>query len=246
MRERDVADLLDRAVETVTLPPGLATRVVARSRARRRRNLALSVGAFAVVLAAGVALLPLTRPAGTGGADRAGSSIDPALSGITGAGGRPVTADQVVASGRTGAETLVVVRRTARAEERALGGQAAEVWAVPDGGAPRRLSDYLSYDLGCAVGDEVCAAVRSAGDGLGLTVAHRSGGRLFVLVWAPAKRTVEVVAGGVPHQVGEASSGAVVEVVAEDPYEDVQVWATTTADGKRYRIVWAPGAVLND
>jgi hypothetical protein len=61
----------------------------------------------------------------------------------------------------------------------------------------------------------------------------------------PQGRTVEVVANGVLHPLGAAPRGAVVEVVAAEPYEEVQVWASTE-DGRRYQIPWAPGAVLID
>ncbi|MET7865111.1 hypothetical protein [Micromonospora taraxaci] len=249
MRDHDVARMLDRAVATVELPAGFTTRVVADGRARRRRRRLLSGGALVVVGVMGFLLL---RPGGSPGLEGgdgvsvAGPSVEPGvLAGIIGADGRPATGAQVVAVGRTGAETVVLLRRPPRAEEAAVGGRAVEVWVAPDGGAPRRSLDYLSYDLACLDGDQICADVRSTGSGLGLAVAHRSGGRLFVLAQAPQGRTVEVVANGVRHQFGAAPLGAAVEVVADEPYAEVQVWATT-ADGRRYRIVWAPGAVLTD
>ncbi|MGC5317817.1 hypothetical protein ACPXB5_03635 [Micromonospora arida] len=245
MRDHEVAALLDHAVATVELPPGLAQRVVTGSRARRRRRLLLSAGMVAVVVAAGALLLPHLGPAGSegGGAGPIAGAGVPA--GIVGPDGRPVTQAQVVAVGRVGTETLVLIRREPRAEERVAGGQAVEVLTAPDVGEPRRLLDHLSYDLACVDGDVVCAAVRSAGSGLGVAVARRSGSRLYVLVQAPQGRTVEVVANGVPHPLGAAPRGAVVEVVAAEPYEEVQVWASTE-DGRRYQIPWAPGAVLID
>ncbi|RAO36361.1 hypothetical protein PSN13_01962 [Micromonospora saelicesensis] len=245
MRDNEVAALLDHAVATVELPPGLAQRVVAGSRARRRRRLLLSGGTVAVVVAAGALLVPQLGPAGSerGGTGPTAAAEVPA--GIVGPDGRPVTQAQVVAVGRVGTETLVLIRREPRAEERAAGGQALEVLTAPDVGEPRRLLDHLSYDLACVDGDVVCAAVRSAGSGLGVAVARRSGGRLYVLAQAPQGRTVEVVANGVPHPLGAAPRGAVVEVVAAEPYEEVQVWASTE-DGRRYQIPWAPGAVLID
>ncbi|MEV4715676.1 hypothetical protein AB0J94_00600 [Micromonospora noduli] len=249
MRDNEVAALLDHAVATVKLPPGLAQRVVTRSRARRRRRLLLSGGTVAVVVAAGALLLPQLGPAGRGGGSEGGGTGPIAAAevpaGIVGPDGRPVTQAQVVAVGRVGTETLVLIRREPRAEERAAGGQAVEVLTAPDVGEPRRLLDHLSYDLACVDGDVVCAAVRSAGSGLGVAVARRSGGRLYVLAQAPQGRTVEVVANGVPHPLGAAPRGAVVEVVAAEPYEEVQVWASTE-DGRRYQIPWAPGAVLID
>ncbi|MFG1651399.1 hypothetical protein ACGFIE_15845 [Micromonospora sp. NPDC049275] len=245
MRDHEVAGLLDHAVATVELPPGLAQRVIARSRARRRRRLLLWGGTAAVVVAAGALLLPQLGPAGSEGGGTGPSAAADVPAGIVGADGRPVTQAQVVAVGRVGTETLVLIRREPRAGERAAGGQAAEVLTVADGGEPRRLLDYLSYDLACVDGDVVCAAIRSTGGGLGVAVARRSGGRLYVLVQAPQGRTVEVVANGVPHPVGAAPRGAVVEVVADEPYDEVQVWASTE-DGRRYRIPWAPGAVLVD
>ncbi|MGC4846057.1 hypothetical protein ACLQ3F_02375 [Micromonospora sp. DT15] len=249
MRDNEVAALLDHAVATVELPPGLAQRVVTRSRARRRRRLLLSGGTVAVVVAAGALLLPQLGPAGRGGGSEGGGTASSAAAdvptGIVGSDGRPVTQAQVVAVGRIGTETLVLLRREPRVEERSAGGQAAEVLITPDGGGPRRLLDYLSYDLACVDGDAVCAAVRSTGSGLGVAVARRSGGRLYVLVQAPQGRTVEVVADGVSHPLGAAPRGAVAEVVAAEPYDEVQVWAST-ADGQRYRIPWAPGAVLTD
>ncbi|MFI6781073.1 hypothetical protein [Micromonospora sp. NPDC050276] len=249
MRDHEVADLLDHAVATVELPSDLARRVVAGSRARRRRRLLLSGGTAAVVAVAGALLLPQVDPLGRdGGGDVGGTAPSAAAdvpAGIVGADGRAVTPTQVVAVGRTGTETIVLVKREPRAEERAVGGQAAEVWIAPDRGDPRRLHDYLSYDLACVDGDAVCAAVRSTGSGLGVAVARRSGGRLYVLVQAPQGRSVEVVADGVAHPLGPAPRGAVAEVVAVEPYDDVQVWAST-ADGQRYRIPWAPGAVLNN
>ncbi|MFG1843272.1 hypothetical protein ACGFH8_33130 [Micromonospora sp. NPDC049175] len=243
MRDHEVAELLDRAVADVELPAGFTTRVVAGSRNRRRRRLLLGGGALAVLVALATPLVPANRPAGRGT-----SVVDPrvepgVLAGIVGADGTPATAERVVAVGRAGTETLVVLRRGARAEESTAGGQAAEVWIAPDGGDPRRALDYLSYDLGCLDGDQVCAEVRSTGGGLGLAVAYRSGDRFVVLAQAPEGRTIEVVADGVRHPVGAAPHGAVVEVVADEPYDDVQVWATV-ADGRRYRIVWEPGAVL--
>ncbi|MEU8283433.1 hypothetical protein AB0C01_03790 [Micromonospora sp. NPDC048905] len=252
MRDHEVADLLDHAVATVELPPGLVGRVVAGSRTRRRRRL-LAVGTVAVVAAAGALLLPQVDSLGRNGGRHGGSDVGGAEpgaaadvpTGILGADGRAVTEAQVVAVGRAGTETLVLVTREPRAEERAIGGKAAEVWIAPDGGGARLLHDYLSYDLACINGDAVCAAVRSTGSGLGVAVARRSGGRLYVLVQAPQGRTVEVVADGVPHSLGPAPRGAVTEVVAIEPYDEVQVWAST-ADGQRYRIPWAPGAVLND
>ncbi|MET8266957.1 hypothetical protein ABZU92_23565 [Micromonospora arida] len=249
MRDHEVAALLDHAVATVELPPGLAQRVVTGSRARRRRRLLLSAGMVAVVVAAGALLLPHLGPAGRGGGSEGGGAGPFAAAGvpagIVGPDGRPVTQAQVVAVGRVGTETLVLIRREPRAEERAAGGQAVEVLTAPDVGEPRRLLDHLSYDLACVDGDVVCAAVRSAGSGLGVAVARRSGSRLYVLVQAPQGRTVEVVANGVPHPLGAAPRGAVVEVVAAEPYEEVQVWASTE-DGRRYQIPWAPGAVLID
>ncbi|WP_406067505.1 hypothetical protein [Micromonospora sp. NBC_01638] len=249
MRDHDVARLLDHAVATVELPPGFTTRVIVGSRARRRRRLLLSGVALVVVVAMGTLLFPPTGPPSRSGGDGisvAGPSVQPdVLAGIVGSDGRPATGEQVVAVGRTGTETVVVLRRTARAEETASGGRAAEVWIAADGDHPRRSVDYLSYDLGCPDGDQVCADVRSTGGGLGLAVARRVGGRLFVLAQAPEGRAVEVVANGVRQPVGAASYGAVVEVVADDPYDEVQVWVTL-ADGRRYRIVWAPGSVLTD
>ncbi|MET7372071.1 hypothetical protein [Micromonospora arida] len=248
MRDHQVAALLDHAVATVELPPGLAQRVVTGSRARRRRRLLLSAGMVAVV-AAGALLLPQLWPAGRGGGSEGGGAGPIAAAGvpagIVGPDGRPVTEAQLVAVGRVGTETLVLIRREPRAGERAAGGQAVEVLTAPDVGEPRRLLDHLSYDLACVDGDVVCAAVRSAGSGLGVAVARRSGSRLYVLVQAPQGRTVEVVANGVPHPLGAAPRGAVVEVVAAEPYEEVQVWASTE-DGRRYQIPWAPGAVLID
>ncbi|MEU4554231.1 hypothetical protein [Micromonospora violae] len=249
MRDHEVAGLLDDAVATVELPPGLARRVVAGSRARRRRHLLLTGGTAAAVVAAVTLLLPQVGPLGRdGGGDVGGAEPRAAVdvpAGVVGSDGRAVTPEQVVAVGRAGTETLVLVKREPRAEERAVGGRAAEVWVAPDGGDARRLHDYLSYDLACIDGDVVCAAVRSTGSGLGVAVARRSGGGLYVLVQAPQGRTVEVVAGGVPYPLGPAPGGAVAEVTAAEPYDEVQVWATT-ADGQRYRIPWAPGAVLND
>lgn len=248
MRDHEVAALLDHAVATVELPPGLAARVVAGSRARRRRRL-LAVGTVAAVVAAGALLFPQVDSLGRdGGSDVGGAEPGAAAdvpTGILGADGRAVTEAQIVAVGRAGTETLVLVTREPRAEERAIGGKAAEVWIAPDGGGARLLHDYLSYDLACINGDAVCAAVRASGSGLGVAVARRSGGRLYVLVQAPQGRTVEVVADGVPHSLGAAPRGAVVEVVAAEPYEEVQVWASTE-DGRRYQIPWAPGAVLID
>ncbi|WP_433268147.1 hypothetical protein ACQPWR_08470 [Micromonospora vinacea] len=243
MRDNEVAALLDHAVATVELPPGLAQRVVTRSRARRRRRLLLSGGTVAVVVAAGALLLPQLGPAGSEGGGTGPIAAAEVPVGIVGPDGRPVTQAQVVAVGRVGTETLVLIRREPRAEERAAGGQAVEVLTAPDVGEPRRLLDHLSYDLACVDGDVVCAAVRSAGGGLGVAVARRSNGRLYVLVQVPQGRTVEVVANGVLHPLGPAPRGAVVEVVAAEPYEEVQVWASTE-DGRRYQIPWAPGAVL--
>ncbi|TQJ21157.1 hypothetical protein FBZ33_1366 [Micromonospora sp. A202] len=245
MRDNEVAALLDHAVATVELPPGLAQRVVTRSRARRRRRLLLSGGTVAMVVAAGALLLPQLGPAGSEGGGTGPIAAAEVPVGIVGPDGRPVTQAQVVAVGRVGTETLVLIRREPRAEERAAGGQAVEVLTAPDVGEPRRLLDHLSYDLACVDGDVVCAAVRSAGGGLGVAVARRSGGRLYVLVQVPQGRTVEVVANGVLHPLGAAPRGAVVEVVAAEPYEEVQVWASTE-DGRRYQIPWAPGAVLID
>ncbi|WCN83039.1 hypothetical protein [Micromonospora sp. LH3U1] len=206
MRDQEVASLFDRAVATVELPPGLAQRVVTRSRARRRRRLLLSGGTAAVLVAAGALVLPPLGPVGRGG-EGGGTGPSAAFdvpAGIVGADGRPVTQAQIVAVGRVGTETLVLIRREPRAEERAAGGQAAEVVVAPDTGEPRRLLDHLSYDLACVDGDTVCAAVRSTGSGLGVAVARRSGGRLYVLVQAPQGRAVEVVANGVPHPLGAA------------------------------------------
>ncbi|MET8041611.1 hypothetical protein ABZU25_12175 [Micromonospora sp. NPDC005215] len=249
MRDQEVAELLDRAVATVELPAGFTTRVVAGSRSRRRRRLLLCGGALVVAVALATPLLTPIGPAGPiGGAGISvvGPSVEPEVpAGIVGSDGMPATPERVVALGRTGTETLVVLRRTARAEEQTAGGQAAEVWIAPDGGDPRRALDYLSYDLACPDDDQVCLDVRSTGGGLGLAIAHRAGGRLFVLAQAPEGRTVEVVANGVRQPVGAAPHGAVVEVIADEPYDDVQVWATL-ADGRRYRIPWAPGAVLID
>ncbi|MGC4812550.1 hypothetical protein ACLQ29_18650 [Micromonospora sp. DT228] len=247
MRDHEVAELLDRAVAAVELPAGFTTRVVAGSRHRRRRRLLLGGGALVVLVALATPLVTANRPAGRGSG--AGTSVvDPrvepgVLAGIVGADGTPATAERVVAVGRAGTETLVVLRRSARAEGSTAGGQAAEVWIAPDGGDPRRALDYLSYDQACLDGDQVCAEVRSTGGGLGLAIAYRAGDRLVVLAQAPEGRTIEVVADGVRKPVGAAPHGAVVEVVADEPYDDVQVWATM-ADGRRYRIVWAPGAVL--
>ncbi|MBM7493265.1 hypothetical protein JOD64_004487 [Micromonospora luteifusca] len=249
MRDHDVAEMLDRAVATVELPAGFTARIIAGGRARRRRRLLLSGGALVVVMALAALLVAPDGPAGRGRGEAisvAGPSIEPrVLVGIVGSDGRPATAERVVAVGRTGTETLVVLRRAARAGEMTSGGHAAEVWIVADGGDQSRSLDYLSYDLACVDGDQVCDDVRSTGGGLGLAVARRSGGRLFVLAQAPEGRTVEVVANGVRHPVGAAPRGAVVEVDADEPYDEVQVWATM-ADGRRYRIVWAPGAVLPD
>ncbi|MEU5904710.1 hypothetical protein [Micromonospora sp. NPDC047527] len=247
MRDHEVAGLLDHAVATVELPPDLARRVIAGSRARRRRRLLLS-GGTAAAFAVGALLLPQMGPVGRGDGEAGGAGPGAAADipvGIVGPDGRPLTQAQVVAVGRVGTETLVLIRREPRAEERAAGGQAAEVLIAPDAGDPRRLLDYLSYDLACVDGDVVCSTVRSTGSGLGVAVARRSGGRLYVLVQAPQGRTVEVVANGVPHPLGSAPRGAVAEVVAAEPYEEVQVWVST-ADGQRYQIPWAPGAVLID
>ncbi|WP_410820937.1 hypothetical protein [Micromonospora sp. 050-3] len=245
MRDHEMAGLLDHAVAIVELPPGLVQRVISRSRARRRRRLLLSGGAAAVVVAAGALVLPQLGPAGGEDAGTGPSAAVDVPAEIVGPDGRPVTPAQVLAVGRVGTETLVLIRRESRAEERAAGGQAAEVIVAPDAGEPRRLLDHLSYDLACVEGDVVCATVRSTGSGLGVAVARRSGGRLYVLVQAPPGRTVEVVANGVPHPLGAAPRGAVVEVVAAEPYEEVQVWASIE-DGRRYQIPWAPGAVLVD
>ncbi|MEU8115157.1 hypothetical protein [Micromonospora sp. NPDC048947] len=248
MRDHEVAGLLDHAVATVELPPDFARRVITGGRARRRRRLLLSGGTAAVAVAVGVLLGSQLGPVGRGDGEAGGigpSAVVDVPAGIVDPDGRPVTQAQVVAVGRAGTETLVLVGREPHGAERAAGGRAAEVWTAPDGGDPRRLSDYLSYDLACVDGDAACTAVRATGSGLGVAVARRSGGRLYVLVQAPPGRTVEVVAAGVSHPVGPAPRGAVAEVVAAEPYDEVQVWAST-ADGQRYRIPWAPGAVLTD
>ncbi len=145
---------------------------------------------------------------------------------------RPVPPGEVVAAGLAGDEELVVLRRTPND-----GGQAVAIWGAVGGGPFRQLSDYLSYDLGCLTGDPVCADVLRTGGGLGLFLLRdRPDGRTFLLVQAPAGRTVEV--GG--RAIGEASRGRVVQVPPGTP-PAVRV---TMPDGRWYRLPEMPGAVL--
>jgi len=248
MVDRDVTSMLDRAAGSGELPLGLTERVIARARSRRRRLLAASTGALAVVaLLGGVLVVPRINP-GTGGPggppDTAASvPLTPGqLTGLSRAAGAPVTEDQIIAVGNVGGEILVAVRREARLEERAAGGRAAEIFIDSDDGTFRRASDYLSYDFGCVDGDAVCAAVRSTGLGL-FVIRRQPGGRVFVLAQAPKGRQVQVVAQGRAYPAGTAEFGTVVELEAPRPDGQLEVWVTM-ADGRRYRIPEAPGAMI--
>jgi hypothetical protein len=181
----------------------------------RSRGRAIAVVLLLAALVVGAALLTDRRPG------RPAEQV-----------ARVLPAGAVVAKGRAGDEDLVALGRVAKD-----GGKAVEIWAAAEDGPFRKLTDYLSYDLGCLTGDPVCADVLRSGAGLGLFVLRdQPDGRSFLLVQVPAGRTVEV--GG--QAVGEAPGGRVVEVAAGTP-PAVRV---TMPDGRRYRLPEMPGAVL--
>ncbi|UBU16240.1 hypothetical protein [Nonomuraea gerenzanensis] len=253
MRETELRETLDRAVEDAVLPAGMGERAIAGARARRRRLRVAAAGAAIVAGGAGLAL-PLvlgpavsSPPAGTTSASVSASvsaSISARPEGTVSARpeagpverlsaqlGRPVNA---LVYGQAGAETLVVVPRRANEQD----GKAAELWAATEGAPFRQVSDYLSYDLACERGDEVCERTRPSGLGFAaLRVAH---GRVFVIVAIAPGRSATVTT---PEGTSTAVPAAgIAETRTARPWEiEIRV---STADGTSYVLPLPPGGVV--
>lgn len=237
MRETDLHVLMERAIEDTQLPAGLTDRVFAGARARSRRRRA-GVAGLVAATACGAALVvaldlgPATAPPSS--ATSATVAVQPATDPLTRLAaqlGRPI--DPLV-YGEAGSESLVVLPRAANEEESKAGGKAAEMWAAPQGRPFTLVSDYLSYDFGCAQGDEVCAELRASGLGFA-AVRVTPQGRTFVLVALPAGRTARVAGVTVP-------TSGVVEVSAAKPWE-IEI-TVSAADGRSYVLPLPPGGVV--
>ncbi|GAA2207170.1 hypothetical protein GCM10009850_026280 [Nonomuraea monospora] len=261
MREMELRETLDRAVEDAVLPAGMGERAIAGARARRRRLRVTAAGAAVVAGGAGLAL-PLvlgpaasSSPAGTTSVSVSASisarpegtvsaSISARPEGTVSARpetgpverlsaqlGRPVDA---LVYGQAGAETLVVLPRRANEKD----GKAAELWAATEGAPFRQVSDYLSYDLACERGDEVCERIRPSGLGFAaLRVAH---GRVFVIVAIAPGRSATVTT---PEGTSTAVPAAgIAETRTARPWEiEIRV---STADGTSYVLPLPPGGVV--
>ncbi len=235
MRDEDVKLVLDRAAGPGDLPVGLVDRVVTGARARRRRRVGVATGALALLGAAGLLWAP--PPARTEQPPPAPPTLAQELGRLGEAAGARVPPERVLAAVATGAETVLVLSRTPNS----AGGKAAEVWIARAGEPYRRVSDYLSYDFGCMVGDRVCQEFLHTGLGMYL-VRQDADGRTLVLATAPEGRRVEVsTADGTVAPV-PAQRGVVTWIRAADMHR-VQVRAYLP-DGRSYILPPAPGVVL--
>lgn len=234
MRETDLHVLMERATEDTQLPAGLTDRVFAGARARSRRRRA-GVAGLVLATACGAALVvALNLGPASAPQTSATVAVQPATDPLTRLAaqlGRPV--DPLV-YGEAGSESLVILRREANEDERKAGGKAAEMWAAPQGQPFTLVSDYLSYDFGCAQGDKVCEELRPSGLGFA-AVRVTPQGRAFVLVALPAGRTARVAGVTVP-------TSGVVEVSAAKPWE-IEI-TVSAADGRSYVLPLPPGGVV--
>lgn len=249
MNDPGLKERLDRASGVGELAPGFAEAVLARSRRRvRGRIMFVSLAAVAGVITAGTLVSVVARnpaPAKTG-AVGAQPAQDEAtrLDRLGNALGRPVSPGEIVVSGVADSSLVVAVERQPRAEESALRGRAAQVWATNSRGVFKQLSDYISYDFACTVGDSECERLRPSGLGFlaVLTDASRAG-TVFVLVNVPDGRRAEVLtAEGARIPVERSSAGAVVKVRTNRPW-DLTV-AVSTSQGRSYQLPLPPGGVV--
>lgn len=158
--------------------------------------------------------------------------------------GSVVTTPQILAAGRAGDEDLVLVKRSARPEEAAAGGKAAELWVATGSGMFSRRSDYISYDLTCVAEDTVCLAERPTGLGV-LVVRHLPGRGTYVFVAVPADRRVEVTTmEGQTSAAPGGSYGTVVKVETAEP-ERIRV-RVELPDTKAYELPLPPGSVITN
>ncbi|MFI7124400.1 hypothetical protein ACIBQ1_01820 [Nonomuraea sp. NPDC050153] len=243
MRETDLREMLDRATEDTVLPAGISGKVIMGARARRRRSrvavAGLAVATGGAALAVSLVLVPVTAPpsATTSVSVSARPPADP-LSRLGGQLGRPLGPSDVLVYGQAGPETLVVLARQAKEEERTKGGKAAELWAGTDGTPFRRVSDYLSYDFGCVQGDEVCERTRPSG--LGFAAVRMTQGRTFVIVSiAPGRTATVTTAEG---QSTTVRASGISKTRTARPWEiEIRV---SMADGASYVLPLPPGGVV--
>ncbi|MGW0809226.1 hypothetical protein [Nonomuraea sp. NPDC002799] len=244
MREMDLRETLDRAIEDTVLPTGIGEKVITGARARRRRSRVAAAGlaivAGVAALAVPLVLIPVTSSplAGTTSVSvSARPPVDPL--GLLGAQlGRPLGPSDALVYGEAGPEVLVVLSKQANEEERKRGGKAAALWAATEGTQFRQVSDYLSYDLGCEQGDEVCERTRPSG--LGFAAVRVTQGRVFVIVAiAPGRSTT------VTTPEGESTAmrvSGIAETRTARPWEiEIRV---STADGTSYVLPLPPGGVV--
>ncbi|GII90933.1 hypothetical protein [Sinosporangium siamense] len=239
--ETRLSALLDRAAGPADLPPGLTARVIARSRTRRRARAALTFSAVATAAVVGGVTLPgllaEPPPPPIAATTRVEEDIYTILSRDT---GMKVTAEDVILSGRAGdLGSVAVLRKEANPPEAEHGGKAASLWFSRDGGRYTQVSDYISFDLACKKGDEVCDATQD--DGLGFFgVLEGAGGAYYALVQVPAGRSVTVSSDKGEDLKLEGNAG-VVRVEATNPW---RVKATVTVDTLEYGLHLPPGGVV--
>ncbi|WP_019869916.1 hypothetical protein [Salinispora oceanensis] len=248
MNHADLRSLMERAVEAYEVPGDFAARVVRGTRARRRRRQGVVVGLSLLVVAVGglgVAKADLGQRAPIANqATPPEPDLDEAARRLSRDTGSVVTAQQVLAAGRAGDEDLVLVKRSARPEEAAAGGKAAELWVATGSGKFSRSSDYISYDLACVDGDAVCPVERPTGLGV-LVVRHLPGRGSYVFVAVAAGRQVEVTT--VEGQTSAAPGnpyGTVVKVETAEPWR-IRV-RVELPDTKAYELPLPPGGVITD
>ncbi|WP_026184760.1 hypothetical protein [Salinispora vitiensis] len=248
MNHIDLRSLMERAVEVHEMPGDFAARVVRGGRARRRRRQGAVVGLLLLVIAAGwlgVAKVDLDkRTPTTSHATAPGPDLNETARRLSRDTGSVVTAQQVLAAGRAGDEDLVLVKRSARPEEAAAGGKAAELWVATGSGMFSRRSDYISYDLTCVAEDAVCRAERPTGLGM-LVVRHLPGRGTYVFVAVPADRRVAVTTvEGRTSAVPGNPYGTVVEVDTAEPWR-IRV-RVELPDTTAYELPLPPGGVITN
>lgn len=204
--------------------------------------------AVAAIIAVGTAAALAVRdpaPPGQGAvSDSSTQRESPLLDRLGRAMGRPVSPSEIVVSGAAGARVVVAAERAANAEERTYGGRAAGLWVSNHFGVFRQFSDYISYDLVCKQRDSECERLRPTGLGFLAVVTDASrAGTAYVMLRVPSGRTAEVLtAEGVRTRVEHASSGAVVKVSTDRPW-DLTI-TVGTSQGRSYQLPLPPGGVV--
>jgi hypothetical protein len=152
-----------------------------------------------------------------------------------------LTERDVLASGVVNGSRLVLLTTDAHEEEATQGGKAAQLWLAQGGAQLSLLSDYLSYDLGCEVEDDVCQRVKP--DGLGLVVVWHEQDRDTVLIALKADRRPNVrTAEGDAIALDRTAGGYIGTGRTQSPWEMI-----VSVDGSsgRYRLPLPVGGVVS-